>query len=179
MPNNFDYMYSWVNTSLDNGVYDYVASENYDSGWPSNSPKNYTSDIMAFSLGYSFNVSSGSMRDYAGVRTINCTSMLAQYHVDVSFNNSIQSTKTRLEDFKLMNASTVSRRWAFISYQELPIEKNMNEFDSDHLPDIFPGGHAALFMAAQSRAIRDAVVEPLIGDVRGFSMFSLSVTILF
>ncbi|KAI5816085.1 hypothetical protein BZA77DRAFT_67895 [Pyronema omphalodes] len=168
MPNSFDYMYSWINTSLD-GSYDYVASENYGPGWPANSPKDYTSDIMAFSLGYSFNASSGTPRDYAGVRTINCTSMLAQYYVDVSFNNSIQSTKTRLEDFKLMNASTVSRRWAFISYQKLPVEDNMNQFDSDHHPEVFPGGHAALFMAAQSRAIRDSVVEPLIGDVRGFS----------
>lgn len=128
--------------------------------------KTYSSSVVGFEIGYSFKpVQSGAQQNapgYEGMKSINCSSWLSTYNLDISFRNGVQETIVRLEDRYILNATSLTRRWQFG-----PDWRNESLFSSDVSGE--PPGHAILFMEMQAFAIRDSVVNPLLGSVLDFS----------
>ena len=125
--------------------------------------KTYNSSVMGFEIGYSFKPVLDGSEDpklrYEGIKSINCSSWLSTYNLDISFRNGAQEIIVKLEDRYILNATSLTRPWPFG-----PEGRNESLFRSNE-----PPGHAILFMEMQARAIRDAVVNPLLGSVLDFS----------
>ena len=145
---------------------DFIGTENLKPGTAGSVLKAYSSSVVGFEIGYSFKpVQVGALAnesEYEGMKSINCSSWLSTYNLDISFRNGVQETVVRLEDRHIFNATSLTRRWQFG-----PDGRNESLFGSGFSGE--PPGHAILFVEMQALAIRDAVVNPLLGSVLDFS----------
>lgn len=108
------------------------------------------------------------------LRTIKCTTWMADYKVNVTYTQGAQSVDVQLDKKYAINATMHDRYYDF--YEEPLLDKatglqlEVNRFARDTNGRYWEEGDPGietLFREAQARAIKDSLVQPLLGTVIG------------